>query len=305
MIRRRVLHQFALAIAYAVAASSVPVTARAQGEALSLTEVLDMRRRGVPSRRILRNAQEYCVSFAVNDSVERALVAVGADTALIAGIRQSCVVATPLMHLPAGVLLDDNLSAMSGLPWFNASDRLCSVRPDSLGLRVENRRGAMGCAIGYPFDLATTNVRIELTIADLHGVTNAMAALGFGRDGYSWDQYSFGITKDDRFELCLSVAGRCKSLVAQKRVTGVSMAGSAVAVTGTATADTVRRGDVRIAVELRGRVIALYIDDERVGTHTAPDAVTGGLSLGVGSRSTAIFKRLRVQRLDEAAAARD
>jgi hypothetical protein len=299
----RAAPHLALAIACAVIVGS-PASARAQAEGLTLDEVIDMRRRGVPARRILRSAQEYCVAFAVNDSVERELVAVGADTAFLSGIRQACVVTTPLVQLAAGVLLDDNLRAMGGLPWFSAADRLCTVRPDDRGLRVENRRGSMGCAIGYPFDLAATDVRIELTLAELHGARGAMAALGFGRDGYSWDQYSFGITNDDRFELCLSVAGRCKSLIAQKRIGVVSMAGATRGVKASAT-DTLRREDIRLAIEIRGREIALFIDGDPVATHTARDVISGSLSLSVGSRSTAVFRRLRVQRLEEAVSARE
>jgi hypothetical protein len=305
MTLRMAARRLALAVASVIAVGGGPLNAWGQGEGLSLQEILDMRRRGVPTGRIVRSAQEYCVGFAVNDTIERRLLAVGADTTLIDGIRQSCVVTTPLVQLAAGVLLDDNLTTMAGLPWFSAADRLCTVRPDRQGLRVENRRGSTGCAIGYPFDLAAASVRIELTISELQGARGAMAALGFGRDSYSWDQYSFGITTDDRFELCLSVAGRCKPLVAQKRAGSVSMAGAMRAATRGGPADTVRRREVRLAIEIRGRDVVLFIDDERVGTHTASEALSGGLSLSVGARSTAVFRRLRVQRLEGAVSARE
>jgi hypothetical protein len=49
------------------------------------------------------------------------------------------------------------------------------------------------------------------------------------------------------------------------------------------------------------RCRAFYIDDELVGTHSATEAVAGGLSRGVGSRSAAVFKRLRRARIEEIA----
>jgi hypothetical protein len=272
-----------------------PTAVSAQSEALTLDEIIDLRRRGVPTRRILRTAQDYCVAFTVNDSIERELVAVGGDTLLVRGIRQACVVTLPMLKLPAGILLDDNFATMSGLPSFTAPDRLCTTRPDKNGLRMENRRLAVGCAIGYPFDLPGTSIRIELTLGELQGKRGAMAALGFGKSADSWDQYSFGVTTDDRFEACHSIGGRCQALIGQKRV---GPASEAVVQDSTSRA---ALAEIRIAVELRGRVLTFYIGDELVGTYTATDAIAGGLSLGVGSRSAAVFKRLRVERIEEVA----
>jgi hypothetical protein len=275
-----------------------PVNVTAQGDALTLTEILDLRRRGVPTRRILRNAQDYCVAFTFDDSVERELVAVGGDTTLIRGIRQSCVATLPMVQLPSGILLDDNFATMSDLPSFTAPDRLCTTRPDGKGLRMENRRIAVGCAIGYPFDLTATSVRIELTLGELQGKRGAMAALGFGKSLDSWDQYSFAVTNDDRFETCHSVSGRCQALIAPRR------AGSSGGPAAQASADSARAArpsEMRIVVEIRGRAVSFYVGDELVGTYTATNPITGSLSLGVGSRSSAVFKRLRVERIEEVA----
>jgi hypothetical protein len=131
-------------------------------------------------------------------------------------------------------------------------------------------------------ELGDANVRVELTVVELRGKRGAMAALGFGRNTDSWDHYSFGITNEGLFELCLSVGGSCKQLLFQKRVAGIRPDGSS---------------DTRLTVEIRGREMAFSIDDERVGTYFAPRAVVGSLSLGVGSASTAIFSRLRIERL--------
>jgi hypothetical protein len=288
----------ALLIVCVAAVGGSPVRATAQGDALSLTEILDLRRRGVPTRRILRNAQDYCVAFTVDDSVERELVAVGADTALIRGIRQSCVAALPTLKLPAGVLLDDNFATMAGLPSFTAPDRLCTTRPDGKGLRMENRRIAVGCAIGYPFDLTGVSVRIELTLGELEGKRGAMAALGFGKSTDSWDQYSFAVTNDDRFEACHSVAGRCQPLIAPKRA---APGNGSAAHAASDSARAARRAEMRVVVEIRGRVLSFYVGQELVGTYTTMDPIAGALSLGVGSRSSAVFKSLRVERIEEVA----
>jgi hypothetical protein len=287
-----------LAAACIAGLGGAPAAVGAQGDALTLDEIIDLRRRGVPTRRILRSVQDYCVAFTVNDSVERELVAVGADTILVRGIRQSCVVTLPMVKLPAGILLDDNFVTMSGLPSFTAPDRLCATRPNGNGLRMENRRLAVGCAIGYPFDLTGTNVRIELTLGDLQGRRGAMAALGFGKSADSWDQYSFAVTTDERFEACHSVGGRCQALIGQKRV---AVASGTVAAQASDSTHIARPTEIRIAVEIRGRVLSFYIGDELVGTHTATDPITGSLSLGVGSRSSAVFKRVRVERIEEVA----
>lgn len=285
----RAARRLALAVTCIAGLDAVPVTLRAQGDALTLQEVLDLRRRGVSSRQILRGAQAYCVAFTVNDSVEHELTAAGADTALIGGIRQSCVVTSPSVQLASGVLADDNFTTMSGFPPFTSADRLCTARPDGGGLRVENRRRGIGCAIGYPFELAGSSVRVELTVVALQGRNGAMAALGFGTNEDSWDQYSFGITNEGLFELCMSVRGRCQQLLFQKRI---------------APRRAERPSETRLAVEIRGREISLYIDDAHVGTYSAPRPVDGSLSLGVGSASTAVFSRLRVERLEGLATSR-
>lgn len=279
----------ALVVTWAAGLEAVPAPVHAQADPLTLTEVLDLYRRGVSSRQILRSAQLYCVAFAVNDSAERELLSVGADTVLLSGIRQSCVATSASVQLAPGVLADDNFTAMSGFRPFTAGDGLCVARPHPRGLRVENRRRGMGCAIGYPLELGDENVRVELTVVELQGKRGAMAALGFGKSSESWDQYSFGVTNEGLFELCMSVAGRCQQLLFQKRVAGIHSAGQST---------------IRLKVEIRGREMSFYIGDDRVGTYSAARAVVGSLSLGVGSSSTAVFSQLLVARLEAVATSR-
>jgi hypothetical protein len=273
-----------LALTLACVAGLVsPTAVHAQGDALTLTEILKLRRRGVSNRQVLRAAQEYCVAFTVTDSIERALLAVGADTGLLTGLRRSCVSMSPSVQLAPGVLVDDNFTTMSGLRAFTATDRLCTASPIGRGLQVENRRGRLGCAIDYPLEVGDTAVRVELTVAEVQGKPAAMVALGFGKDRDSWDQYSFGITNENLFELCVSVGGRCQRLLFQRRMNPLW---------------TERSPETRLAVEIRGRELSLFIDDQRVGTYSAPKVVVGNISLGVGPRTTAVFSRLRVKRLD-------
>jgi hypothetical protein len=229
--------------ACAAALVAAPAALPAQGDPLTLDEVLELRRRGVSTRQILRNARDYCIAFTMTDSVERTLAELSTDTALIGGIRGACVV-VPTAQLAPGVLVDDDLKAMVSLARFVSVDGLCTAGADSAGLRVENRRRQGGCAIGYPVDLGSTDVRIELTLAELAGEASVTAALGFGRHPASWNQYSFAITA------------------------------------------------------------VLYINDERVGTHQADEDVVGGISLGVGPRTSATFSRLRAQRIEGVAATR-
>jgi hypothetical protein len=306
----------------------VPSVLRAQGDALTLSEILDLHRRGVSSRQILRGAQQYCVAFTVTDSVERALMAAGADTALVTGVREACVATSPAARLEPGVLLDDDFTAtsMPGLRAFTAADRLCAVRPSPTGrgLRVENRRTALGCAIEYPFEVgghtgdasdtsAAGGVRVELTVAELGGGRGAAVVLGFGKAGRSWDQYSFALTSEGRVELCLSAGGRCERLLSEKRAapaapngpigpSGPAVPGGPAGPGGAERAD--HAAESRLAVEIRGREVSLYVDGAPVGTYSAGKVVAGGLSLGVGAHSTAVFRRLRVVRLEGLATSR-
>ncbi len=153
-----------------------------QANALSLSEVLSLQQRGVSARQILRSARDYCIAFTVTDSIGRALAAAGADTMLLSGLRDACVV-KPSPPLPPGVLLDDDFKS-AGL--FAAGDHLCAVRPDARGLRIENRRET-GCAIAYPLALDSGDVRLELSVAELAGNARATVVLGFGKDSVSWD----------------------------------------------------------------------------------------------------------------------
>ncbi len=279
---RRALGRAALA-ACALTPAVVPAQLHAQAEALTLSEVLDLRRRGVSTRQILRNAQQYCVAFTVTDSVERALLASGADSVLVGGIRKACIVAPPSVESLSGVLLDDNFAAASTLGRLAASDRLCTVNPADKGMRIDNRRPELGCAIAYPFEVGDGDVRIELTMTELGRDGRAAAVFGFGKSNASWEQYSFRMTADNHFELCAGSDGACRRLLFDKR---------------RASPSPVPPADSRMAVEIRRREILLYINDERVGAYLASRPVTGGLSVGVGPRTTAVFNRLVVRRLD-------
>lgn len=278
-----------LVAAVAAALGGTPVRAPAQGDALTLAEVLDLHRRGVSTRRILQTTREYCVAFTVTDSVAQELAASGADSTLVGGIRQSCVVRPPV-QLPAGVLLDDDFRVVSALGQFTAVDRLCTVRPDSGGMRVENQRRERGCAISYPFQLDDANVRVELTVAELDGEPGATVALAFGTTPGASDQYTFSVTAQNRFELCATVGPQCRRLLYETRA-GLIRPGT--------------QSENRIAVEIGGREINLFVNDERVGRHLAPDAVVGSISMAVGPRTSAVFSRLRVRRIDAAGAIGD
>jgi hypothetical protein len=266
--------------ACAVTLAAAPARLYAQTDALTVAEVLELLRAGVSTRQILRTALEYCVAFTVTDSTERELVASGADTTLLGGIRRSCVVTAPV-QLPPGVLVDDDFTAMLTAGRFDAPDRLCTARAHGGGMRVENRRYERDCAVGYPFDLGGASMRIELTIAELEGGPGAMAILGFGKSSGSWDQYSFSITTHKRFELCLTTGGQCRRLLFER--VGAIRPGPG--------------SENRIAVEIRRREIILYINEERVGTYVADGEVAGDLSVGVGARTSAVFTRLRIQHI--------
>lgn len=270
----------------ALAVLAVPTRARAQADALTLNEVLDLRRRGVSNRQILRAASDYCVAFAVTDSVERAIAQSGGDSALVSGLRTAC--GAPTTRVAPGVLVDDDISGGRSLGAFVSSDQLCMARLESHGVRIENRRRRGGCVIAYPSDPVSGNVRIALTMSDLLGGRDAQVVLGFGRSD-SWDQYSIVVSGAGRVEMCRAEREGCKSLITRVGVTNVRA--------GPETTN-------ELAVEIRGRVIQLFVNGERLGEYQAPEPPSGGLVLGVGASSSAVFRHLSVRQLERTAASR-
>ena len=251
-----------------------PLALRGQSEALGLSEVLELHRHGVSTHQILRSARAHCIAFAVSDSIERDLAAAGVDSSLADGLRRSCVVKPP-QPLPPGVLLDDDFKLIGR---FAATDQLCVVRPDPRGMRIENRRPDGGCAITYPAEFSGENVRLELSVADFGGEAHTVVALGFGKDGLSWDQYTFAITAAGYVELGRTIHGRFRRLRYQHVPalrTGLSFVNT-------------------MGVEIRARTIDLYINDTPVLTYVADRDFARGVSLGLGARSTAVFTRLRM-----------
>ena len=267
----------AAALGAALAAS--PAAVRAQSEPLTLTEVLDMQRRGVSAQQILRAAQQYCVSFPMTDSVERQLSAAGANVTLAGGIRGACVV-SPSRLLPSGVLVDDDFESAGR---FAAADRLCVVRQDARGMRVENNRPSGGCAIPYPFEAAGGDLRIEVTAVALTGDAVPVVVLGFGRDTLGWDQHTFAITGTGDIELGATTAGKFRQLRFQRKVAAVR---------------TGRAAENEMAVEIRGSAIDVFVNDQRVLRYAADRRLGRGISLGVGPSSSVVFTKLVVRKAD-------
>jgi hypothetical protein len=273
------------AVACAIGLGGLPAGLRAQSDPLSLGEVLELHRRGVSARQILRSVGEYCIAFSMGDSVGRELVASGADTILVGGLRQACVI-KPATPLPPGVLLDEDFKSGGQ---FASAEGLCMARPDARGVRIENRRPDAGCAIAYPLYFASGDIRLELTVAALSGDAPGVVALAFGKDTVSGDQYSFAITTDSHVELGETIRGRFRQLRYQKRV---------------AIIQDQQRSENRLAVEIRGRTIDLYVNDDRVLTYLANRDLGQGISLGVGPRTSVVFTRLVAKKPDAIATVR-
>jgi hypothetical protein len=257
----------------------------AQTPALTLAEVLELRTQGVSSRQILRNAREYCIAFAVTDSIERQLDAVGADSMLVAGLRSACsnrnALATAAAD-PSDVILDDDFRRGGGRAGLALNGRWCTARADSTGFRFENREHEAVCVIGYPSEPLGDNVRIELTVNRLGASKQGIIVLGFGRDPDASMQYSFSVTADQRVVLCRTEGSSCQRLVYEARVAAV------------------RQGALdenRLAVEIHGRRLTLIVNDVTIGTYTANTRVTGELSLGVGPSTNLTVTRVHAHRL--------
>ena len=265
---------------------------RAQAQALSLAEVIELRSQGVSSRQILRNAQQYCISFTMNDTVRRQLDAAGADSTLVSGLRATCshrevAPAPPTPPTPSEFVLNDDFRNGGGRGGFRLGDRRCSVRADSNALRLENTARDIVCVTGYPSDPLDDNVRIELTVNRIGASRQGLVVLGFGRDPDLVGQYSFSVTADRRVELCHSDGGSCQRLIYKTGVSAIR----------TGAAD-----ENRLAVEVRGRRITLFVNGQTIDTYTANRNVVGALSLGVGPGTNINVTQVVAKRLPVATA---
>ena len=253
----------------------------AQTKALTLAEVIDLRKNGVSTRQILRSAREYCISFVMSDSVRRELSVAGADTMLVGGLVDVC--STQRAARPAlPPLIDDEFARTSASQAFAWSDRRCKARFDSSGVRLENTSSDAQCMMRYPSAELAANVRIELTVAQLGATPNGVALLGFGRSGNATNHYAVSIGADRRVELCWNADRVCSPLVRRATLPEVKLG----------------PGDAnQIAVEIRDRDILVFVNGVAVANYAADGPVTGRLSLGVGPRTSLVALRLRATTL--------
>lgn len=280
-MRLTVAAWLAAATSLAPALPSPAVAARAQA-ALTLGEVVALHEGGVAPRQIARIANQYCVGFEVSDSAGRVLRASGIGGPLLDALRRACVHLPRL--LPPDVAVDDDLTQGTRLV---SADGLCIVESGPSGMRIVNRRTTEGCAVPYPHD-HHDSARIELTIADLTGNGPGVAVLGYGKDSVSWDQHTVAITSDGAVEIGEVAGGRFRRsrLLVQVRALRDADAGN------------------RIAVTLGGTNVALEVNDHAIAAWPRTRRVAGGISVGVGPRTTARFTRLVVRRAGPPAPAR-
>lgn len=276
-----------LAVA-ALAAFALP--ARGQSATpLTLTEVLQLRRSGVPAAQILQTARLYCLAFAVTGEAERALRVAGADDALLEGLRGACPAApargtTSVEQagsvVPTPLAIDEDFHAMR---WLSAGgDSECSGVLDGRGFLLRSP-GASGCVFPYRAATPEGHARIELTVS-LPDTRGGSVLLGFARDAATGEQLTFAMHANGRFDLCRMRDIGCDKL----QPTMSSMRAF------DRSADAVNR----IAVELRGARVRLLVNDREVSSSTLREAPRLEIALGVGPSTTASFRRLRVIPLD-------
>ena len=82
--------RLALAAAVLAALTALPHAARAQSSAYSLSDIVELVRNKVPSKRVLSLAKQNCVSFAIDDDARTKLKRAGAAASLITGLESVC-----------------------------------------------------------------------------------------------------------------------------------------------------------------------------------------------------------------------
>lgn len=270
---RRATHGLMVALTLA----TIPASVRAQSKALSLAEVIDLRQQGVSSRQILRNAKEYCIAFALSDSVRRQLTVAGADTMLVGGLNEVCTTAKPELP-PLPPIIDDQFATSTTSEGFTWPNTRCRARFELEGVRVENSGPDALCMVRYPSLDLPSHVQIDFQVAHLGSTPGGSVILGFGRQERSGNYYSLTVGADHRVELCWYADRSCNPLVTLTRVGAV--------LTDPAATN-------HITVEVRGQEISLLVNGSTIGQYTAESEVTGRVVIGVGPETTVQFVRLR------------
>jgi hypothetical protein len=257
--------------------STAPRIGRAQTKALSLAEVLDLRQHGVSSRQILRSAHEYCIAFALSDSVRRELTIAGADTMLVGGLRDVCTTAREEKP-PLPPVIDDEFATSSTSQGFTWNNPRCRARFETEGVRVEDTATDALCMVRYPSLDLPQNVRLDFEVSGLGTTPGGSVILGFGRQERSGNYYSLVVGADRRVELCWNADRACSPLVTLTRVGAVQTEPTALN---------------HISVEVRGQEISLLVNGTGIGQYTADNSVTGRVMIGVGPQTNVVFVRLR------------
>jgi hypothetical protein len=265
------------AIIVALTLATIPGAARAQAKALSLAEVIDLRQHGVSSRQILRNAREYCIAFALSDSVRRELSVAGADSQLVGGLTDVCTTVKPAKP-PVPPIIDDEFATSTTSSGFTWSNPRCRARFETEGVRIENSGTDALCLVRYPSLDLPSQVELDLTVGQLGSSPGGSVILGFGRQERSGNYYSLTVGADHRVELCWNADRSCSPLVTLSRVGSVQTDSNAVN---------------HLAVEIRGAEITLIVNGATVGQYTADNEVTGRVLIGVGPMTAVQFIRLR------------
>lgn len=266
--------------------SVVPVHAgHAQTSGLTLAEVVGLRRQGVSPQRILRSARDYCVSFALNDSARRELSAAGADSTLVGGLREVCRSAAPKQEAPS-LLVDEDFTGANAVEELIWDDASCTMHPDPEGLRLESTGRSGACVVGYPTGALRGDVRIDLQVTGLGAASQNIALLGFALQPETRGQLSLSITADKRVELCRVEATHCERLFYADRVLAMRSG---------------RQETNQIAVEVRGRAVTIFVNDQAVGQYQADQDLSGGIAFGVGPGTRLLFGHLRALALTPSA----
>lgn len=283
----RMIVRGAIVIALAGLASAVGAQAPTTPtpEALTLAEIVQLKKSRVSTSRILESAREYCIAFFVDDDAERELRAVGADDQLLNGLRQSCGPRPPVLKRDDGststpTLITDDFRQAKRLP-VAAATQACRSRYEDDGFTMTSAIGTLGCTVAYPSASIEGDVRIELHVS-VASPRDGTVSLGFGRDPASSDRVSLNLQGNGRYEVCRFTGQRCVRLRPPAQA---------------ASANRAPRGENRLAVEIRGRTLRVLVNDTQVvEIDDAPD-MSGYLVLGVGPSTTATFRLLRVTRL--------
>lgn len=307
----------------AAAISCVAITqASAQSHPYTLEDILAYVGGGVAAPTVIAKAKNSCITFKLTPSVVSKLRSEGANDALVGGLRSACYRGPAGIERPAPVpapkpkprdrvvtkydtvvmpptVRTDTVVVYRPVPRETAAltiyehdlrtyrnvdiDSTASCkRSFELGAYTLSNTTGHFCSYEWPTKVGDARIEVDLVS---HGNPNIEAGIRFGHASEPADSYIFYINELGQFALDRSRPGKWDFVIRFKNSALINVGANAAN---------------RLAVEVRGRDLAFFINGQLVANHQSDSVVSGTVGVGVfglHSPSTVVLNSIRVTEL--------